>query len=320
MEWYRWILNNPSDGQVKKSLQHPPSSTRDELLSVVASIPRESMSTNTVALLADYRSLTTPTSVTHALRNDTVSPISKPGGQSRIIGAPFSDPFIAQAYVEVIMAKRSRDSRVGPENTSQAGKRQKLLPPDHADLNDSASLSTSPESAVESDFESFSDVRRHPPHGNCNDKKWNDLFNGLAAFKEEHGHCRVPQHYKPNIYLSQWVKRQRYYRKHRPGLISERRVQKLDQLGFVWDAQEDFWNTRFEDLKTYKLMHGHCNVPCKYPANQKLATWVKCQRRQYKLGTLGKPSSMTDERIKLLEKLGFAWKIRGPDVGSQSEG
>eukprot|EP00980_Cylindrotheca_fusiformis_P013116 scaffold3296_cov112-Cylindrotheca_fusiformis.AAC.3 len=305
MEWYRLILDNPSHGQASKNgLQHLPSSTRNGVFSAVSSIQQNSISTITLPLVANE------------LRRDIVSPLSTTTGQSGILGAPFTDPFIAQAYVEV-MAKRSRDHTVGPENTSHTEKRQRLLPPEQADLNDSASLSASLESARESDSESVSDARS-APHGNCDNKKWNELFNLLAAFKEEHGHCRVPQHYKPNIYLSQWVKRQRYYRKHRPGLISERRVQKLDQLGFVWDAQEDFWNTRFEELKTYKHMHGHCNVPCKYPANQKMATWVKCQRRQYKLRTMGKPSSMTEDRINLLEKLGFAWKIRGPDVGSQS--
>eukprot|EP00980_Cylindrotheca_fusiformis_P021155 scaffold8128_cov60-Cylindrotheca_fusiformis.AAC.7 len=213
------------------------------------------------------------------------------------------------------MAKRSRGHTGAPENTTQPKKRQKVLPTMQMDaINGSAS----PESPLESDSESVSDGPRYHTHGNCDSKKWNEIFDNLIAFKEEHGHCRVPQHYKPNIYLSQWVKRQRYYRKHRPELLSESRIQKLDELGFVWDAQEDFWKTRFEELKTYKHMHGHCNVPCKHSANQKLATWVKCQRRQYKLRTMGKPSSMTEERIFLLEELGFVWKIRGPDIDDVS--
>eukprot|EP00980_Cylindrotheca_fusiformis_P030502 scaffold24920_cov117-Cylindrotheca_fusiformis.AAC.2 len=284
MEWYRLILNNPSHGQAKKGVHPLPPSTRIEDSSAIAS-------------------LAAPPSIPHALR-DAVSPLSTSTGQSGILGDPFSDPFVVQAYVE-IMAKRSWDNAGATEGTTQAEERQELLPAMQTDAND--------------DFKSDFDGQRYP-HGNCDNKKWNELFDHLAAFKEEHGHCRVPQHYVPNIHLSQWVKRQRYYRKHRPGHFTESRIQKLHQLGFVWDAQEDFWNTRFEELKAYKLTHGHCNVPCKYSANQKLATWVKCQRRQYKLRTLGKSSSMAEERICLLEKLGFSWKIRGPDVDRQSIG
>eukprot|EP00980_Cylindrotheca_fusiformis_P019770 scaffold6927_cov93-Cylindrotheca_fusiformis.AAC.8 len=302
MASYRSILDNPSRGQAKKGLLHLPLSTR----SSVASIPKKSIST------------IVPISVAHALRNDAVQHLSTPAGQSHT----FSDPFIAQAYIEV-MAKRLRDNTdntVVPESISGAEKKGRRPPSEHRSLNGTASLSTSPKSGVESDSESASHARRNPPHGNCKDEKWNDLFNLLAAFKEEHGHCRVPQHYTPNIYLSQWVKRQRYYRKHKSGLMSEQRIQKLDKLGFVWDAQEHFWKTRFKELKTYKLMHGHCNVPCKYPPNQKMATWVKCQRRQYKLRTLGMPSSLSEHRISLLEELGFVWKIRGLYTCTKSKG
>eukprot|EP00980_Cylindrotheca_fusiformis_P021150 scaffold8128_cov60-Cylindrotheca_fusiformis.AAC.2 len=301
MEWYRLILNNPSHGQARRGLEHLSESTRNVDFSAIASIPQSSTSTDT------------PTSVTHVSRNDVLSPLSTLPGQCGIISDPFSDPFIAQAYVE-IMAKRSRGHTGAPENTTQPKKRQKVLPIKQMDA---SNASASPESPLESDSESVSDGPRYHTHGNCDSKKWNETFDNLVAFKEEHGHCCVPQHYMPNICLSQWVKRQRYYRKHRPELLSESRIQKLDELGFVWDAQEDFWKTRFEELKAYKHMHGHCSVPCKYSANQKLATWVKCQRRQYKLRTMGKPSSMTEERICLLEELGFVWKIRGPDVGTR---
>ena len=44
--------------------------------------------------------------------------------------------------------------------------------------------------------------------------------------------------------------------------------------------------------------------------DKKLATWVKCQRRQYKLYWDGKPSAMSPERILELEKVGFEWEIR----------
>eukprot|EP00980_Cylindrotheca_fusiformis_P005713 scaffold1192_cov58-Cylindrotheca_fusiformis.AAC.7 len=143
------------------------------------------------------------------------------------------------------------------------------------------------------------------------DQKWNQHYQELVAFKGKHGHCRVPQKCEPKESLSQWVKRQRYHRKHKPGIISEDRIRKLDEIGFVWDAQGLVWQTRFEELLEFKRNHDHCSVPYKYSHNQKLATWVKCQRRQYQMLQQGKQSHLTLERVKLLGDAGFVWNPRG---------
>lgn len=48
-------------------------------------------------------------------------------------------------------------------------------------------------------------------------------------------------------------------------------------------------------------------VPHCYKKNIGLARWVKRQRYQYKLMVDGKQTTMTDERVKLLEDVGFIW-------------
>jgi hypothetical protein len=64
-------------------------------------------------------------------------------------------------------------------------------------------------------------------------------------------------------------------------------------------------------MKEFKLVTGHCNVPSQFETNQKLATWVKCQRRQYKLFVAKiPPSNMTTERAVRLHQLGFVWELR----------
>jgi hypothetical protein len=55
------------------------------------------------------------------------------------------------------------------------------------------------------------------------------MFAALAAYKQEHGDCRVPQKYKSNPQLGQWVSTQR---RRRDSIPIERR-QRLDALGFV---------------------------------------------------------------------------------------
>eukprot|EP00980_Cylindrotheca_fusiformis_P016113 scaffold4782_cov106-Cylindrotheca_fusiformis.AAC.6 len=153
------------------------------------------------------------------------------------------------------------------------------------------------------------------------EEKWDTQFKELLAFKAKFGHCRVPQNYEDNPALSHWVKRQRYQHKcKREGKVSsmsESRIQKLEQIGFVWDAQELLWHTRFEELKEYRVKHGHCNVPYNYDLNRKLPTWIKCQRRQYKLLKEGQPSNMTQERIDLLQGLGFKWGQRESTVAER---
>ena len=93
--------------------------------------------------------------------------------------------------------------------------------------------------------------------------------------------------------------------------ITQDRIKKFDSIGFVWDSHASTWIKGFQDLKDFRAKHGHCNVPHNYPPDPNLATWVKCQRRQYKLYFSSKQSSgMTLDRMEALNKLGFSWKAR----------
>ena len=150
------------------------------------------------------------------------------------------------------------------------------------------------------------------------EKQWIEQFNELFKFKELHGHCLVPHTYPKNQVLSRWVKRQRYqYKLKQSGKVStmtDARIHKLENVGFVWDSHAITWNKRFQELQQYREEHGNCNVPSNYPRNQELAVWVKCQRRQYKLfWSSNKSSSMTLDRMRVLNGLGFQWKVREDD-------
>mmetsp|Transcript_8640 Transcript_8640/g.13325 ORF Transcript_8640/g.13325 Transcript_8640/m.13325 type:complete len:350 (+) Transcript_8640:211-1260(+) len=79
----------------------------------------------------------------------------------------------------------------------------------------------------------------------------------------------------------------------------KKRVLRPDQAGK--------WHTHYLEIEQYKMQHNHCLVPHSYPENPELARWVKRQRYQYKLFRQGKPTSMSRERIEMLEKIGFVW-------------
>jgi hypothetical protein len=146
-------------------------------------------------------------------------------------------------------------------------------------------------------------------------ENWTERFEELLEFRSRIGHCLVPNNFPVNPPLAQWVKRQRYQYKlkqqSKRSTMSDERVQALEEIGFVWDSHSACWDEKLEELLQFREVHGHCNVPSRYAENRQMAVWVKRQRRQYKFYFESKPSSMTEERIAILEGLGFQWDLRG---------
>ncbi|KAL7572636.1 hypothetical protein ACA910_010387 [Epithemia clementina (nom. ined.)] len=82
----------------------------------------------------------------------------------------------------------------------------------------------------------------------------------------------------------------------------------LNQIGFDWDPNTIDWKKRYDELVEYRTCHGNCSVPRNYAENPQLGTWVMTQRVQYgRMMNEGQSSSMTAERVALLEKIGFDW-------------
>jgi len=143
--------------------------------------------------------------------------------------------------------------------------------------------------------------------------QWKERFQELMEFRREHGHLLVPHSYPPNQKLAQWVKRQRhqYKRKklgHHSTLTDEREELLLD-VGFIFDSHRAVWYARFETLKAFSLANGHCTIPSKYDDGS-LNVWIKHQRRQYLLYKKGAKSTMTEDRIRALDSIGFDWNPR----------
>lgn len=146
------------------------------------------------------------------------------------------------------------------------------------------------------------------------EEKWNARLKELLQYRQEYGDCLVPHTFTPNPQLARWVKRQRRQYKlmleGRQSTMSPDRLEILNEVSFVWDSHEAAWQEKLNELNQYRKERGNCLVPSNYKMNPQLATWVKCQRRQYKLYWIGKPSAMTPDRILRLEKMGFEWEIR----------
>lgn len=67
---------------------------------------------------------------------------------------------------------------------------------------------------------------------------------------------------------------------------------------------------RVEELKEFKRLHGHCKVPQVYKQNPSLGRWYKNMRQGYKALKRGDGDrrGMTEERVKILEAIGFQWR------------
>ena len=172
--------------------------------------------------------------------------------------------------------------------------------------------------------DSDTDAGAGPRFRAFHEKKWDERLLELRAFRQQHGHSLVPHTYPSNPQLARWVKRQRRQHKlmeeGKQSTMTPERCELLESLGFVWDSHQAAWSEKIQDLRRYQAQNGHCLVPSSYKANPQLATWVKCQRRQYKLYWEGRPSAMTPQRIAELEGMGFVWELRSASTSSSKAG
>lgn len=127
--------------------------------------------------------------------------------------------------------------------------------------------------------------------------KWEIGYSALLKFKERVGHCEVPiDHLEDGYQLGRMVVKQRSKKNE----LSEDRLKKLDELGFVWDRYSKMWESGFEALNTYKEREGHCRVPqAQMEDGFRLGQWVTTQRM--------KKSKLSEAQISRLNKLGFLW-------------
>lgn len=147
-----------------------------------------------------------------------------------------------------------------------------------------------------------------------NEQRWYDMFGRLEKFKALKGHCRVPNRYSGDASLGSWVATQRRYFKNKALPMPADRVKLLTDLGFEWttkDPRKVPWETRFEDLQSFKDKFGHADVPHEWEECPQLGFWTANMRQQYRYKQLGKKSSLTDARITLLNSIGFVWKMQG---------
>ena len=129
---------------------------------------------------------------------------------------------------------------------------------------------------------------------------WDARFEQLKRFKEQRGHCRVPEKYPGG--LGAWAKEQRRRDKEGSPRVGAERAQRLEELGFRWEAAKGrSWEERFRQLQEFQEEHGHCNVPQKHPGG--LGVWAANQRCKGKEWSQRRNA----KQVQQLDDLGFRW-------------
>ncbi|MBF0341048.1 MAG: helicase associated domain-containing protein, partial [Magnetococcales bacterium] len=128
---------------------------------------------------------------------------------------------------------------------------------------------------------------------------WEEMFAALTEYRERHGDCLVTESSAELSQLAWWVAAQRKARL--AGQLEPERIQRLDAIGFVWDAQEVLWLESFRGLEEFQKRFGHVLVPADWPEDPRLAAWVIAQRNIRLKGNMG------EKHAALLEALGMIW-------------
>ena len=149
--------------------------------------------------------------------------------------------------------------------------------------------------------------------------RWNEMLEGLKAYKRFHGNTRVPlqkRHDKVSCnctatadhkMLGAWVHNQREGNKRGSAWMTDERRKLLNAVdGWVWEPLEHQWDSMLATLVEFTGTEGHALVRM-YEINKKLAVWVKNQRQDYNSGK----ARMTEERARRLEGVtGWKWSAR----------
>ena len=140
-----------------------------------------------------------------------------------------------------------------------------------------------------------------------NDKQFEEMYNLLEAFHQQHGHTMAPQtngNGNERSPLGVWVGRQRT--NYARGILREDRRAQLDKLGFVWkidygdsksSPNQQYWEKMLDRLKGYHARHG--NVLAIYKEDTKLASWISQQRYLFR------HNKLLPDRKARLEAIGF---------------
>jgi superfamily II DNA or RNA helicase len=138
-------------------------------------------------------------------------------------------------------------------------------------------------------------------------ENWLKWYRELQAYVKEYGNPHVPRtHHNTKLASWVWIQRQRKkgtYKRANGFIdqISPEQESLLLSIGFHFDAREDLWMDKLEELKIFYQVHHHFDVEKVDPLNSSLNNWVFTQRLRYS------QKRLSQEKQILLNDIGFNW-------------
>lgn len=127
------------------------------------------------------------------------------------------------------------------------------------------------------------------------DEAWNQWFSLLLSYKSEFGNLAVSKKciYK-GLNLGRWcLTTRKYYNKH---TLTEDKINRLNEIGFVWDLLEYEWNRRYEQYKRYVVETASPSIARRTDyEGEHLGAWISTQKLNYQKGKMSQ-----DRKDKLL--------------------
>jgi hypothetical protein len=132
---------------------------------------------------------------------------------------------------------------------------------------------------------------------------WEEMYQRLVAYRNHHNSTNVPERSEEYGKLGRWVKTQRQMYKKKEQ--SEKRIKRLESIGFVWDMLDAQWMKMYSRLVEYKRQHhGSTAVPYRNKEDPTLGIWVTAQRSFYNKGNL------SGKRLEFLNSIDFVWSTK----------
>lgn len=130
-----------------------------------------------------------------------------------------------------------------------------------------------------------------------NQQIWETRYAELLQFKQEFGHVNVPMKYKT---LGQWVTKHR--KAYRAGSLEESRIDRLNEVGFMWDVQEWQFQRRLEEIREFRAKNGHIDIRV---TDGEFGSWFYSRRKEYLKYLNGENTTLSDSHRIALERVGF---------------
>ncbi len=139
---------------------------------------------------------------------------------------------------------------------------------------------------------------------NHQEMSWNKSYELVKEYYQTHGAVRIPKDYsQQGIHLSEWIAGQRLH--YKCGELANWKIEKLNEIGFVWEPLEESWSNRYEELCSFVREQGHLPNSVE---DASLFAWVRAQKK------LNKSGKLLAERMELLESLGVDFHTSYSDV------